>query len=89
MPDNHRRTFEEAPNDIKLLMLYDKICDVGGGLKTHTELQISTCEIKANKCDKRFKKIEGMSMINTSVSAISGFVGGATAVIAKYLFWKT
>jgi len=75
MSDIKKDTFREAPVKTKFDMLYD-ICT---GIS-------ETQEAALDKHDTRIKVLESRKIKNTALAAITGIIGGITAVLGKAFF---
>jgi hypothetical protein len=67
-------TFQACSTDNKLLILFDYIDDMHGAV----------CG-QQDKCETRFRKLENRKFFDKGVAAISGVLGGALALIGKWV----
>lgn len=79
--------FESADNDTRMLLIYDMLDKQNELLAIHIENQTISCKIKAEECDKRFKKIQSRKKFDSAISAAGGFLGGIVAVFLKFTIW--
>lgn len=69
-----RETFEQAPTDTKLLLMWDEIhglCE-----------QVRGCR---GEMETRVKKLEGRKRIDTATSGAAGIIGGALVMMGKLI----
>ena len=79
-----RETYMNSDPQTGRALTYDMLSEIRS-----IQLQIvDGCGSKRSECDIRIKKLEKKKIFDTSVSAITGIVGGMLAVILKPFFIK-
>ena len=79
-----RETYMNSDPQTGRALTYDMLSEIRS-----IQLDIkSGCSSRNSACDARFKKIERKKVFDTSVSAVSGLVGGIMAVLFKPFFIK-
>ena len=76
MPDSiEKETYVQADDRTRHALTYDMIMGLYRKFDEHKL-----------PCENRFKKLENNKRKNTGMSAITGFIGGFAAVLAKWFF---
>lgn len=72
-----KETFLELDTDAKLIAVFDVLVAVH-----------SQCRCRLEKCDARFDKLENRKKWDTTASAFFGVIGGAAAMLIKWVVGK-
>ena len=90
MAEITKETFKGMSVDSKLEVLFDYMTDMLENEPVRVKARDVQCLLKAESCNKRFKKVEDSviknKVFNTAASFAGGFIGGWSAVWASFKF---